>query len=61
MCNGGEHEKVIMKIKTLLAIAPALIILDYHKPFKLHLDASDNGVGTVLLQESAQNVDLPIS
>ena len=50
-----------MKIKTLLAIAPALIILDYHKPFKLRLDASDNGVGTVLVQESAQNVDLPIS
>ena len=54
-------EKAFTKIKTLLLTAPVLVTPDYQKPFKMHVDASDYGAGAVLLQESEQKIDHPIS
>lgn len=54
-------DKAFTKIKALLLTAPVLVTPDYYKPFKLQVDASDQGVGAVLLQEGSQKVDHPIS
>ena len=54
-------DKAFTKIKALLLTAPVLVTPDYYKPLKLQVDASDQGVGAVLLQESSQKVDHPIS
>ena len=50
-----------MKIKSLFLTAPILVTLNYQKPFKLQVDASDYAAGAVLLQESVQKIDHPIS
>lgn len=39
------------KIKTVLTSSPVLQLPDFNKPFAIHVDASDIGVGAVLLQE----------
>ena len=54
-------DKVFTKIKALLLTVPVLVTPDYYKPFKLQMDASDQGIGAVLLQKSSQKVDNPIS
>ena len=54
-------EKAFTRIKTLLLTAPVLVTPDYQKPLKMHVDASDYGAGAVLLQESEQKIDHPIS
>ena len=54
-------EKAFTRIKTLLLTAPVLVTPDYQKPFKMHVDASDYRAGAVLLQESEQKIDHPIS
>ena len=48
------------KLKTVITSYPILRSPDYSKPFKLAVDASDIGVGSVLLQE-VQGSDLPIA
>ena len=47
-----DYHKAFMKIKTLLLDTPVLMTPDYVKSFKLQVDASNYGAGTVLLQES---------
>ena len=54
-------EKAFTGIKTLLLTAPVLVTPDYQKPFKMHADASNYWTGAVLLQESEQKIDHPIS
>ena len=54
-------EKAFMKIKSLLLTAPVLVTPNYQKPFKLQVDASDYVARAVLLQESVQKIDHPIS
>ena len=54
-------ENAFTRIKTLLLTAPVLVTPDYQKPFKMHVDASDYGTSAVLLQESEQKIDHPIS
>jgi hypothetical protein len=49
------------KLKALLASEPVLMAPNFHKPFKLAIDASDVGVGAVLLQEDSTGVDKPVS
>ena len=48
------------KVKAILTSYPVLTAPDFSKDFKLAVDASDVGVGAVLLQEGKENIDLPI-
>lgn len=57
----NKCQKAFVRIKNLLLAAPVLMTLDYQKPFKLQVDASDYGAGAVLLQESQTKIDHPIS
>jgi len=46
MCQDAFEE-----IKSILRSEPVLLAPDFEKQFKLYVDASDIGLGTVLLQE----------
>ena len=48
------------KIKAVLLMAPVLRAPDFSKLFKLFVDASDIGVGGVLLQEDKDGIDHPV-
>ena len=41
--------------------APVLHVSDFSRPFMLHVDASDVGVGGVLLQSADDGVAHPVS
>lgn len=45
------QEKAYTSLKTMLTSAPILRLPDVHKPFVLRTDASDVGLGAVLMQE----------
>ena len=49
------------KVKLLLQKSPVLKSPDYEKPFKLIIDSSDVGTGSVLVQESSDGLDHPVS
>ena len=49
------------KLKAILANDPVLVAPDFQKSFKLATDASDVGVGAVLLQQDDEGVDRPVS
>ena len=48
-------------LKQLLKNPPVLLVADYGKPFTLMVDASDVGVGAVLIQVGDEGLDHPIS
>ncbi|XP_071081291.1 uncharacterized protein [Haliotis cracherodii] len=48
-----SHEKSFKTLKDLMASAPILHLPDLDKPFLLRTDASDVGIGAVLLQEQS--------
>ena len=49
------------KVKLLLKKSPVLQSPDYEKPFKLIIDSSDVGTGSVLVQEASDGLDHPVS
>ena len=49
------------RIKSLLMSAPVLVTPHFDKPFVLMVDASDLGVGAVLIQEDHHSVEHPIA
>ena len=49
------------KVKLLLQKSPVLKSADYEKPFKLIIDSSDVGTGSVLVQEASDGLDHPVS
>ena len=49
------------KVKLLLQKSPVLKSPDYKKPFKLIIDSSDVGTGSVLVQEASDELDHPVS
>ena len=48
-----RHTEAINKLKSKLATAPIVQFPDFSKSFHLHTDASDTGIGAVLMQEKA--------
>ena len=49
------------KVKLLLQKSPVLKSPDYEKLFKLIIDSSDVGTGSVLVQEASDGLDHPVS
>ena len=49
------------RVKLLLQKSPVLKSPDYKKPFKLIIDSSDVGTGSVLVQEASDGLDHPVS
>ena len=49
------------KVKLLFQKSPVLKSPDYEKPFKLIIDSSDVGTGSVLVQEASDGLDHPVS
>ncbi len=55
-----ECERAFLSGKDLLCHAPILKAPDFHRPFKLHVDASSAEAGAVLPQEDNMGVDHPV-
>ena len=56
-----ECQEAFEQLKKLCTEAPVLAYLDFTKPFKLHIDACDRGLGEILYQEQADGKEKPIS
>ena len=46
-----ECEEAFLKLKEICSNMPVLTYADYQKPFKVHTDASESGLGAVLYQD----------
>ena len=55
-----DCQKSFDKLKAILRSAPVLLAPSFDKEFKLAVDASDVGAGSVLLQEDDNGVDHPV-
>ena len=51
----AKQEQALEKIKKLLTTGPILACLNFHHPFQLETDASDTGLGAVLIQNIDNN------
>ena len=56
----SECQDAFKKLKGSLTSAPVLLAPDFSKPFSLQVDASDDGIGAVLLQCGADQVYHPV-
>ena len=52
-----ECQEAFKKLKQLCIQAPILAYTNYKKPFKLHIDASENRLGDVLYQKQGDGMD----
>ena len=52
-----ECQEAFNKLKQLSSQTPILVYANYKKPFKLHTDASENGLGAVLYQKQDGGTD----
>jgi len=55
-----DQQAAFEKVKRLLTSAPVLAMPDFDQPFIIHVDASDLGLGAVLMQENAKKLEHPI-
>ena len=53
-------QDVFYRLKAILKSAPVLLAPDFDKCFKLAVDASDVGIGAILLQEDRNGIDNPV-
>jgi transposase InsO family protein len=53
-------QQAFNKLKAILGNTPVLLAPDFDKSFKLAVDASDIGIGAVLLQEDDNGIDHPV-
>ena len=56
-----ECQKAFNKLKHLCSQTPILAYANYKKPFKLHTDASESGLGAVLYQRQDDDTDRVIA
>ena len=56
-----ECQEAFNKLKQLCSQTPILAYANYKKPFKLHTDASENGLGAVLYQKQDDGTDCVIA
>ena len=54
---GEECQEAFDKLKQIGSQTPVLAYANYKKPFKLHMDASENGLGAVLYQKQDDGMD----
>ena len=52
-----ECQQAFEQLKLLCSHSPILAYANYRKPFKLHTDASENGLGAVLYQKQSDDTD----
>ena len=57
----NDRQKAFDILKAILKIEPVLLAPNFAKEFKLAVDASDTGVGRILMQEDGNGVDHPVS
>jgi len=55
-----QCQRAFDQLKAILANEPVLVAPDFGRPFRLAIDASDVGVGAVLLQENAEGINKPV-
>ena len=60
MCGPLLASKLFENVKAILCSDPILAAPDFGKQFKLVVDASDVGAGSVLHQEDSQGIDHPV-
>ena len=53
-----ECQEAFNKLKQLCSQTPILAYANYKKPFKLHTNASKNGLGAVLYQKQDDSTDV---
>ena len=53
----AECQQTFEQLKKLCSQTPILAYANYKKPFKLHTDASENGLGAVLYQKQDDGPD----
>ena len=56
-----DCEIAFLLLKRLCTEAPVLVYADYMKPFKVHTDASREGLGTILYQTQDDRTDKVIA
>ena len=54
-------QAAFQQVKAMLSSYPILMAPDFHKPFLLMVDASDNGAGAVLMQQDEKGIEHPVS
>ena len=57
----NDCQKAFDILKAILKNEPVLLAPNFAKEFKLAVDASDTGAGSVLMQEDGNGVDHPVS
>ena len=56
-----ECQEAFNRLEQLCSQTPILAYANYKKPFKLHTDASENGLGAVLYQKQDDGTDCVIA